>query len=77
MIPMGLGIRDVTFTWLLVQVGVPTEIALSAAVIQRIFAPGWPLLLGVISANILGVSEIINRYNGAQSSEKSLMDSVE
>jgi uncharacterized protein (TIRG00374 family) len=55
MIPMGIGVRDVSFTLLLMQLGVPNEIALSAAVIQRLFSPGWPLLLGLISTNILGI----------------------
>ncbi len=59
MIPMGLGVRDASFTLLLTQLGIPSEIALAAAVIQRLFSPGWPLLLGLISANILGVSELV------------------
>ncbi len=59
MIPMGLGVRDASLTLLLRQLGVPDEVALSAAVIQRLFAPGLPLLLGLISANILGVSEMV------------------
>lgn len=66
MIPMGLGVRDVSFTLLIVQRGVPDEVALAAAVIQRLFAPGWPLLLGIISANILGVSELIKRGDGTE-----------
>jgi uncharacterized protein (TIRG00374 family) len=59
MIPMGLGVRDASFTLLLAQLGIPSEIAISVAVIQRLFSPGWPLLLGLISANILGVSELL------------------
>jgi len=61
MIPMGLGVRDASFTLLLTQLGIPSEIALAVAVIQRLFSPGWPLLLGLISANILGVSELVKR----------------
>ncbi len=64
MIPMGLGVRDASFTLLLTQLGIPSEIALAAAVIQRLFSPGWPLLLGLISANILGVSELVKRSDG-------------
>ncbi len=56
MIPMGIGVKDVSFTFLLVQLGIPADIAVVVATIQRLFAPGWPLLLGVISANILGIS---------------------
>ena len=61
MIPMGLGVRDASFILLLAQLGIPNEIALSAAVIQRLLSPGWPLLLGLVSTNILGVSELVKR----------------
>ena len=61
MIPMGLGVQDASFTFLLVQLGIADEIAISAAVIQRLFSPGWPLLLGLISVNILGISELIRK----------------
>ena len=73
LIPMGLGVRDASFTLLLMQLGVPNEVALSAAVIQRLFAPGWPLLLGVISTNILGVSELMKR--GSSSAESTSEES--
>jgi len=63
MIPMGLGVRDASLTLLLRQLGVPDQVALSVAVIQRLFAPGWPLLLGLISANILGVSEMVKHWD--------------
>ncbi|MDY7075596.1 MAG: lysylphosphatidylglycerol synthase transmembrane domain-containing protein [Chloroflexota bacterium] len=66
MIPMGLGVRDASLTLLLMQLGVPNEVALSVAVIQRLFAPGWPLLLGIISTNVLGVSELIKRGSDAE-----------
>jgi uncharacterized protein (TIRG00374 family) len=69
MIPMGLGVRDASFTLLLTQLGIPSEIALAAAVIQRLFSPGWPLLLGLISANILGVSELVKRSDGSPVSQ--------
>jgi uncharacterized protein (TIRG00374 family) len=61
MIPMGLGVRDASFTLLLAQLNVPYEIALSATVIERVFATGWPLFLGLISANILGISRLLKR----------------
>ncbi len=60
LIPMGLGVRDISFTMLLQYLGVPQEIAISTAIIQRLFSPGWPLLLGLISSNILGLSEILH-----------------
>jgi uncharacterized protein (TIRG00374 family) len=71
MIPMGLGVRDVTFTLLLTQSGVPGEIAVLAAVIQRLFAPGWPLMLGLISTSVLGISEIVKVTDGGSGSEGS------
>ena len=64
MIPMGLGVRDTSLTVLLMQLGVPNEIALSAAVIQRLLSPGWPLLLGIISLNILGIAELVKESDG-------------
>ena len=61
MIPMGLGVRDASFSFLLTRLNVSSEIALSASVVQRLFSPGWPLLLGIISTNILGVGKLIQR----------------
>lgn len=74
LIPMGLGVRDASFTLLLAQLGVPHEIALSAAVIQRLFSPGWPLLLGIISANILGISEITKRPDSIAATKEETFD---
>lgn len=62
LIPMGLGVRDASFFVLLRQFGIPDEIVLSATVVERLFAPGFPLLLGLISTNILGVSELVKRF---------------
>ncbi len=59
MIPMGIGVKDASFTFLLTHLGVPAEIAIVVAAIQRIFSPGWPLFLGVISVNILGISTLL------------------
>jgi uncharacterized protein (TIRG00374 family) len=59
MIPLGLGVRDASFVLLLAHLEVPNEIALSVAVIQRLFSPGWPLLLGLISTNVLGLREVL------------------
>ena len=75
LIPMGLGVRDASLTLLLAQIGVPKEVALSAAVVQRLFAPGWPLLLGLISANVLGLSSLINRSDDvAATQDKDAVD---
>lgn len=63
LIPMGLGVRDASLTLLLIQLGVPKEVSLSTAIIQRLFAPGWPLLLGLISTNLLGIRQITGRVD--------------
>ena len=61
LIPMGLGLRDASFAFLLLQLGVLQGVAVSVAVIQRLFVPGWPLLLGLISINLLGVRQLVQR----------------
>lgn len=57
LLPMGIGVWDTSFTFLMMQLGISKEIAISVAAIQRLFSPGWPLILGLISANILGIKE--------------------
>ena len=59
MIPMGLGVRDASVALLLVKLGLSSGIALSSALVERLLSPGWPLLLGIISANILGPLEML------------------
>ena len=56
-IPMGLGIRDASLTLILLNMGISRPVAVSVALIQRLFAPGWPLMLGLISINILGLKQ--------------------
>lgn len=58
MIPMGLGVRDASVTFLLTSLGATKDIALTSAVIERLFSPGFPLLLGLLSANILGIASL-------------------
>jgi uncharacterized protein (TIRG00374 family) len=59
LIPMGLGVRDASLMLLLLHLGVPREVAISVAIIQRLLSPGWPLLLGMISSSILGTRMIL------------------
>lgn len=63
LIPLGLGVRDVSLTILLMAVGVDRPQALSLVLIQRLFNPGWPLLLGIISLYILGIRRLIKNDN--------------
>lgn len=55
MIPLGLGAKDVTFMFILSKLGVPEQVALSSALIDRFFYTVLPFCLGMVSANILGV----------------------
>lgn len=55
LIPLGLGAKDVGLIVLLTQAGLPMEAAVSAALIQRILGTGTNLLMGTISASILGI----------------------
>jgi uncharacterized protein (TIRG00374 family) len=70
MIPMGLGVRDASIAFLLVELGIPSRVALSATVIERLLSPGWPLLLGLISANVLGISEMVKHADNLSSTEE-------
>lgn len=58
MIPMGLGVRDASVTFLLSSLGLSRDIAVTTALVERLFSPGFPLLLGLISANILGIRQL-------------------
>lgn len=55
MLPMGLGVRDASLTFLLTWLGVPLDVATSAAVIERVATTGITALLGFASLNILGM----------------------
>ena len=55
MIPMGLGTRDATSILLLMKLGVPNEIAISVALIQRAFGTGLNAILGLLSTSVLGI----------------------
>lgn len=55
MMPLGLGTRDVSLTFLIMQLGVPKEVAVSCALIQRTVRLALPFALGLASANILGI----------------------
>lgn len=55
MIPMGLGTRDASIVLLLMKLGVPNEIAISVALIERVVITGTSFILGSISASVLGI----------------------
>ena len=69
MIPMGLGVRDASVTFLLTNLGLSKEVAFTSALVERLFSPGLPLILGLISSNILGISTIKKRLDKQEGKE--------
>ena len=61
MLPMGIGAKDASLTALMIQIGVPHEVALVAVLIDRSLWTLVPLLAGIISANILGVNKLLSQ----------------
>ena len=59
MLPMGIGAKDVSLTVLMVQIGVPHSVALAAALIDRTLWTFVPLVVGIVSANILGIARVV------------------
>lgn len=57
-IPMGLGTRDISLIFLLINSGLQSEFATSVAIILRLLSPGWPLILGIISLHIYGLKRL-------------------
>jgi len=55
LMPMGLGARELGLAALLGEVGVPADIAIYAALIQRLIATGITFPLSLISWQILGL----------------------
>ncbi|WP_028580974.1 lysylphosphatidylglycerol synthase transmembrane domain-containing protein [Desulfogranum japonicum] len=53
-VPMGLGVRDLSLTSLLVMLGIPMEHAAAAAAIDRVLTTLPFLIGGVIATNVLG-----------------------
>jgi uncharacterized protein (TIRG00374 family) len=60
-LPMGLGTQDVSLFLLLTRLGPSQDAAVAAALILRILRTIVPLILGLISLNILGLDRIRNR----------------
>lgn len=58
MIPMGLGVREVSVLFYLRHLGITNEIGISIVTIQRLFSTGLSFVLGVIFGAILGVRNI-------------------
>ncbi|MGQ9571940.1 MAG: lysylphosphatidylglycerol synthase domain-containing protein [Dehalococcoidia bacterium] len=58
LLPMGLGVRDATLVALCVQAGADRDIAIAVAALDRLLSTGIPLLLGIISAHMLGLRTV-------------------
>jgi uncharacterized membrane protein YbhN (UPF0104 family) len=59
LLPMGIGVRDATLVALFLQVGADRDVAIAVAGLDRLLSTGVPLLLGVLSAQILGLRAIL------------------
>lgn len=64
LLPMGLGVRDATLVALFVQAGADRDVAIAVAALERLLSTGVPLLLGILSAQILGLRAITNTSPG-------------
>jgi uncharacterized membrane protein YbhN (UPF0104 family) len=58
-LPMGLGVRDATLVALFIQAGADRDVAIAVAALDRLLSTGVPLLLGVLSAQILGLRAVL------------------
>jgi uncharacterized membrane protein YbhN (UPF0104 family) len=54
-VPMGLGVRDATLVALFVQAGADRDVAIAVAALDRLLSTGVPFLLGILSAQVLGL----------------------
>jgi uncharacterized membrane protein YbhN (UPF0104 family) len=59
LVPMGLGVRDATLVALFVQAGADRDVAIAVAALDRLLSTGVPFLLGILSAQILGLQAIL------------------
>ena len=59
MLPMGIGAKDASLTVLIIQLGVDRQVALVGVLVDRFLWTFVPLIAGIISANILGISDMM------------------
>lgn len=55
MLPMGLGVQEISYIALLAKVGIPSDVSILVAIIDRTLWTLVPFILGMISANRLGL----------------------
>lgn len=63
LIPMGLGVRDVSLVVLLERAGVSRDVASTVAVVQRALRTLLPLALGLLAVHLLGVRQLLGRQD--------------
>lgn len=63
LIPLGLGIRDITGVFILSRFGVAESIGVTVVLVERAFWTVLPLLVGLGSISILGVNALLKRQN--------------
>jgi len=63
-LPMGLGVRDATLVALFVQAGADRDVAIAVAALDRLLSTGVPLILGLLSAQVLGLRAILGPEEG-------------
>ena len=61
LLPMGIGARDATLLALLLGLGIDRDSAIAATVMERLLTTGWPFLLGLVSAQVLGFKALFGK----------------
>jgi len=77
LLPMGLGVRDATLVALFVGAGADRDVAIAVAALERLLSTGFPLLLGILSAQILGLRAITKNSPGGSTISRSLAEQSE
>ena len=73
MVPLGLGVRDASLTFLLTQLGATPDISLTVAMIMRVFVTGFSILFGVVSINYLISKGIFDKNEAKELSNQKLL----
>jgi len=58
MVPMGIGVREVSLIYYLSHVGITNDLGIVIATIQRLLFSGLSFVLGVLSGTLLGIKNI-------------------
>jgi uncharacterized protein (TIRG00374 family) len=61
MVPMGLGVRDISMVALLTRGGLSTDVATTVTLVQRVLRTVLPLAIGILAINVLGVRALLRQ----------------